>query len=111
LKQKTIYTCQQCGLQSPKWLGRCPDCQAWGGLVEESVTIAKGGKAVASATGSAPQRLAEVSVVGEQRLCSGFGEFAAIPASANRPCCSRPRSAGGRSARSSTSPPRNRPGR
>jgi DNA repair protein RadA/Sms len=75
LKQKTIYTCQQCGLQSPKWLGRCPDCQAWGGLVEESVTIAKGGKAVASATGSAPQRLAEVSVVGEQRLCSGFGEF------------------------------------
>jgi DNA repair protein RadA/Sms len=75
LKQKTIYSCQQCGLQSPKWLGRCPDCQAWGGLVEESVTIAKGGKPVVSAAGSAPQRLVEVSVVGEQRLCSGFGEF------------------------------------
>ena len=75
MKQKTIYTCQQCGLQSPKWLGRCPDCQAWGGLVEESVTIAKGGKPVVPAAGSAPQRLVEVSVVGEQRLCSGFGEF------------------------------------
>ena len=75
MKQKTIYTCQQCGLQSPKWLGRCPDCQAWGGLVEETVTVAKGGQAVAPAAGSSPLRLADVSVAGEQRLCSGFGEF------------------------------------
>jgi len=75
LKQKTIYSCQSCGLQSPKWLGRCPDCQTWGGLVEETVTVAKGGRAVALPAGSAPQRLLDVSVVGEARQCSGFGEF------------------------------------
>jgi len=34
-KEKTIFICQACGYQAPKWLGRCPDCQAWGTLVEE----------------------------------------------------------------------------
>ncbi len=75
LKQKTVYTCQRCGLQSPKWLGRCPDCQEWGGLVEETVAVARGGKAAPAAGGSMPQRLHEVSVVGEERHQSGFGEF------------------------------------
>jgi DNA repair protein RadA/Sms len=75
LKQKIIYTCQSCGLQSPKWLGRCPDCQTWGGLVEETVTVARGGKAATPTSANAPQRLIDVSVAGEDRLCSGFGEF------------------------------------
>ena len=34
-KEKTIFICQACGYQAPKWLGRCPDCQGWGTLVEE----------------------------------------------------------------------------
>ena len=75
MKQKTVYTCQQCGLQSPKWLGRCPDCGQWGGLVEETVTVSKSGRVAPAAGGTAPQRLHEVSVIGEERLCSGFGEF------------------------------------
>ncbi|MCK7539687.1 MAG: hypothetical protein MZV63_56645 [Marinilabiliales bacterium] len=32
---KTVFVCQECGSQSPKWLGRCPDCGAWNSLVEE----------------------------------------------------------------------------
>ncbi len=35
-KNKTIFSCQKCGHQSVKWLGRCPDCQAWESLVEET---------------------------------------------------------------------------
>src|SRR5215213_7572511 len=35
MKQKTIFACQECGAQSPKWLGRCADCGAWNSLVEE----------------------------------------------------------------------------
>ncbi len=35
-KVKTIFVCQQCGYQSAKWLGRCPDCNNWNTLVEES---------------------------------------------------------------------------
>ncbi len=32
---KTVFVCQECGAQSPKWLGRCADCGAWNSLVEE----------------------------------------------------------------------------
>jgi DNA repair protein RadA/Sms len=32
---KTHFSCQSCGLQSLKWLGKCPDCGAWNSLVEE----------------------------------------------------------------------------
>jgi DNA repair protein RadA/Sms len=37
-KKKTInpYICQQCGYQSIKWLGRCPECGAWESLIEEA---------------------------------------------------------------------------
>lgn len=34
-KNKTIFSCQNCGAQRPKWEGRCPECGAWNSLVEE----------------------------------------------------------------------------
>lgn len=34
-KEKSVYSCQACGYQSPKWMGKCPDCQGWNTLVEE----------------------------------------------------------------------------
>ena len=33
-KDKTIYTCTECGGTSPKWLGKCPACAAWNTLIE-----------------------------------------------------------------------------
>jgi len=36
-KEKTIFNCSECGGSSPKWLGRCPHCNAWNTLVEGSV--------------------------------------------------------------------------
>jgi len=33
-KDKTVYTCAECGASCPKWLGRCPGCGAWNTLVE-----------------------------------------------------------------------------
>ena len=33
-KIKTIFSCTECGAQSPKWAGQCPDCGAWNTLVE-----------------------------------------------------------------------------
>lgn len=35
MKTKTIYICESCGHQSPKWLGKCPDCSAWNTIKEE----------------------------------------------------------------------------
>ncbi len=39
-KAKTHFVCQQCGAQSPKWLGRCMSCDAWSSLVEEPLVRA-----------------------------------------------------------------------
>ncbi|HEX6797980.1 MAG TPA: DNA repair protein RadA [Ktedonobacterales bacterium] len=40
-KAHTKYTCQQCGYESAKWLGRCPDCGEWNSLVETIVPATK----------------------------------------------------------------------
>jgi DNA repair protein RadA/Sms len=34
-KVKTIFFCQECGLESPKWLGKCPACNQWNSFVEQ----------------------------------------------------------------------------
>lgn len=36
-KVKSIYVCQQCGTTSPKWMGKCPNCNEWNSYVEEVV--------------------------------------------------------------------------
>jgi DNA repair protein RadA/Sms len=36
-KTKTVYVCQQCGNDSPKWIGKCPSCGEWNTYVEEVI--------------------------------------------------------------------------
>ena len=36
-KIKSAYFCQNCGYQSPKWLGKCPQCNEWNTFVEEII--------------------------------------------------------------------------
>ena len=37
-KTKSVYVCQNCGVSSPKWIGRCPSCGEWNSFVEEIVS-------------------------------------------------------------------------
>jgi DNA repair protein RadA/Sms len=37
---RTVFVCQECGQESARWLGRCPDCQTWNSFVERAVTAA-----------------------------------------------------------------------
>ncbi len=37
---KIIYCCQTCGYQTPKWMGKCPDCGTWDSIIEERPTTA-----------------------------------------------------------------------
>ena len=43
-KRKTKFMCQECGYESPKWMGKCPGCGAWNKMVEEveKVTTRRG---------------------------------------------------------------------
>lgn len=53
-KTKTVYICSNCGADSPKWLGKCPNCGEWNTYVEEVVA-----KEVPSAKRPVPSGLSE----------------------------------------------------
>ncbi len=38
MKTVSIFSCQKCGAQTPKWMGQCPECGKWGTLIEELQT-------------------------------------------------------------------------
>ena len=43
-KEKTVFACNACGGTSPKWLGKCPHCDAWNTLIETRQASEAGGK-------------------------------------------------------------------
>ncbi|MEJ2346094.1 MAG: DNA repair protein RadA [Gammaproteobacteria bacterium] len=78
-KEKLLYTCTECGAQSPKWVGQCPDCGAWNTLVE---TVAPKGGTTARLAGyagegeaAAVERLADVETVADARTPTGMREL------------------------------------
>ena len=77
---KTVFVCEQCGSQSPKWLGRCPDCGAWNSFAEERAQESGGAPpsshryALAGAAGTATL-YADVQVEQHARLTTGIDEF------------------------------------
>lgn len=73
---KLIYTCQQCGHQSLKWLGKCPDCGEWNSLVEQRETGALSASALLQSIAPAsPVRFTEIEEQQETRVSSGIAEF------------------------------------
>src|SRR5688572_23481083 len=79
MKVKTVFACQECGAQSSKWLGRCPDCGAWNSLVEERPLPESAGpageKRYSLAATAGPQLYADIDIVVAERLSTGIGEF------------------------------------
>lgn len=78
-KPSSIYTCQQCGFESVKWMGRCPDCGAWNALVETVTpgSASGGGRAsrAAHGTGAQPVPLSRVETLDHQRRATGSSEL------------------------------------
>lgn len=79
-RARTIFVCQSCGHEAPRWLGRCPSCDDWSSFVEERPPAAVKAPVVqlpAALGGGGPrvQRLAEVSLEAQPRLVSGVEEF------------------------------------
>lgn len=75
-RERTIFVCQSCGMQSPRWLGRCTGCEAWNSLVEERAEAEPkrpGRPAVGKA--AAPEPIGSVVDAGEARTPSGIGEL------------------------------------
>jgi len=72
-QKKSVFVCQGCGYQAPKWLGRCPDCNEWNTLVEEFASTRTERKR--GSGGSPPAAIPGISLDREQRLKTGLGEF------------------------------------
>ncbi|MDD3087644.1 MAG: DNA repair protein RadA [Candidatus Omnitrophica bacterium] len=77
MKVKTVFSCQKCGYQSPKWLGRCPDCQAWNSFAEEDYSMPAGPKAKERSAlyKEGPVLLKDVKLTNESRLKTGIAEL------------------------------------
>lgn len=74
MKIMTLYICQSCGYQSPKWLGKCPDCSAWNSLVEEVRGKERADTPIATG-GTAPIPICDVAGDAMGRLSCGISEF------------------------------------
>lgn len=77
MKEKAFFTCQTCGYQTSKWMGRCPDCGQWSTLVEERI-IPRGQQRGIASTGeisAPPLPISKVDVRGSERIKTDIGEL------------------------------------
>ncbi len=65
--RKTIFVCQQCGKESLKWLGRCPNCQQWNTFIEKTV-VAPSSSIKSAYPANPPQELSQVVIEASDRL-------------------------------------------
>jgi DNA repair protein RadA/Sms len=80
---KSVFVCQECGSQAPKWVGKCADCGAWNSYVEERPAFAPDGGSAGKpenryaqfGAGSSAKLYAEVETTHATRLTTGIGEF------------------------------------
>ena len=74
-KAKTVYSCSECGGQSPKWQGQCPGCGAWNTLVETIAAPAPTRFQTVSGKASAVRPLGSVDARTSPRFPTGLEEF------------------------------------
>ncbi|HEL0719847.1 DNA repair protein RadA [Streptococcus equi subsp. zooepidemicus] len=75
-KKKARFICGECGYQSPKYLGRCPNCSAWSSFVEETeVKDVKNARISLTGEKSKPIKLKHVNGVRYQRIQTEMNEF------------------------------------
>ncbi|CAM3586128.1 DNA repair protein RadA [Marinicrinis lubricantis] len=76
-KTKTKFACQACGYESAKWMGKCPGCNAWNTMVEETETTVKhrGISSPLSIKKEKATSIIHVDTASEPRIYSPYHEF------------------------------------
>lgn len=75
MKQKTIYRCTNCGHTVANWQGKCPNCNSWNTMIEDTV-VSSGKKLKLKTINKAePQKLNQISTEKEFRIITGINEF------------------------------------
>lgn len=73
-KIKTKYVCSECGYETGRWLGKCPSCNSFNTLNEESAEPARGVSIRPSAANRA-EKLNQIKPLSEQRVTTNIGEL------------------------------------
>jgi DNA repair protein RadA/Sms len=74
MKLKTLFVCQNCGTQSPRWVGRCASCDSWNSFVEENFSPPQEGERGAVFT-EGPVLLHSVTTDAEKRWTTHIREL------------------------------------
>lgn len=78
-KVKSVFICQECGYESPKWMGKCPDCNTWNSFPEEPEVVqskvAKEATKVRQISRKPIKKLSEVTSSKSDRIVTGISEF------------------------------------
>ena len=77
MKLKTVYVCQKCTYQSPKWIGKCPQCNGWNSFIEDVINVGK-----KDAISKTPRRVKsqspttlEIRKDSQKKILTNIGEF------------------------------------
>lgn len=75
-KSKSIFVCQNCGNESPKWMGKCPGCGNWNTMVEEQKMVnTQPQRAVTITNGNKPQSITEIKSSAYERYDTNIAEL------------------------------------
>lgn len=74
-KVKTKWICQSCGYETPRSLGKCPECSSWGTFIEEIETPKKAATTVSFREESSVCLINEIEITESIRFSTGFEEF------------------------------------
>jgi len=76
-KTKTAFFCQNCGVESSKWVGKCPSCGEWNTFVEEVIVKTNNKQTIGSngQTPNKPQKISEIVTSEETRYNTQNGEL------------------------------------
>jgi len=72
---KTVFVCQACGCQLPRWMGKCPECGQWDSLVEERQARTGAAGTAGVAARNQPVAIDRVTRGEEDRFTTGIDEF------------------------------------
>lgn len=74
-KTSTVFFCQSCGYESPKWMGQCPGCREWNTFVEETVEKKSAAKAHERRAAGGPVCLSSIETKDEERVTTRMQEL------------------------------------
>lgn len=79
-KKKVVYECTACGYESPRWLGKCPECGGWNKLEEKPADIVVSSQGSRSyhfngESNKGAQRLSEIEFSQEERVLTQYSEL------------------------------------